>query len=60
MHTPADNLNNAVLKMQLDCSCWKSYYYEADKFLLSTKELFVEFAAQSIAIAFASFQKLLK
>ena len=60
MHTPADNLNNAVFKMQLDCICWKSYYYEADKFLLSAKEHFVEFLAQSIAKAIASFQKLLK
>ena len=60
MHTPADNLNNVVLKMQLDCICWKSNYYEADKFLFSTKELFVEFVAQSIAIVIANFQKLLK
>ena len=60
MHTPADNLYNAVLKMQLDCICWKSYYYEADKFPLSIKELFVEFVAQSIAIAIASFQKSVK
>ena len=34
----------------------KSYYYEADKFLLSTKVLFVEFVAQIIAIAITSYQ----
>ena len=58
MHTPADNLNNVAFKMQLYCICRKSYYYEAYKFLLSTKELFVEFVAQSIAIASANLQKL--
>ena len=40
--------------------CWKLYYYEADKFILSTKEIFVEFVSQSIAMATVSFQKLLK
>ena len=59
MHTPADNLNSAVFKMQLDCICWKSCFYEAGRFLLSTKELLVEFVAQSIAIDTANFQKLL-
>ena len=46
--------------MQRDCMYWKPYYNEANKFLLSTKELFVEFVAESIAMATASFQKLLK
>ena len=57
MHAPADNLNNTIFKMQLDCICCKSYYCDADTFLLSTKELFVEFRAQSIAVAIASCQK---
>ena len=60
MHTPAENLTNAVFKMHLDCMCCKSNYYEADKFLISTKDLFDEFVAQSIAMAIASCQKLLK
>ena len=55
MNTPADNLYNAVFQTQLDCIRWKAYYYEADKFLLSTKELIVEFVAQSIATDIASF-----
>ena len=66
MHTAADILNNAVqdaarLHMLRKKAQEKSReYHNHNTMKLSTKELLVEFVAQSIAIGIASFQKVLK
>ena len=41
VYSTADNQNNAVCKMQLDCICWKLYFCETDKFISNTKDLIV-------------------